>query len=92
MTYRQLSNVIAGYHKKEDMLSKERWLIARKVMYSTMSPYLKENAKETDILTFPWEEEMLQKQALEEEAQLEEIVKINTSFWENFDSNKKVIN
>ena len=65
-----------GYRKREDNLSKERWMIARKIMWATLAPNSK-NLKENQIIEFPWETD-IQEQFTEEDnaALLEETEKV----------------
>lgn len=85
LTSRQFSNIVAGYQKKEDNLSKERWIITRKLMYASMWVNLKEGIKETDILPFEFEKEVMQSISEEEEKQMLIDIENNISFWEKFD-------
>ena len=57
LTQRQFYNIVNGYRKKEDILSRERWMITRKMMYAAMAPYLEKNITEIDLLPFPWDKE-----------------------------------
>jgi hypothetical protein len=68
LTPRQFSNTMNGYRKKEDNLSKERWMMTRKIMYFSIVLKTK-NLKEKDILSFPWEED-IQAEFNEEQQQM----------------------
>ena len=88
LTPRQFSNILKGYRNKEDNLSKERWIIARKLMYAAMAPYLNKSVKETDLIPFSWEKDTLEN--LSEESELEMILAIEESkkFWQQWDEKK----
>ena len=65
-----------GYRKREDNLSRERWMIARKIMWASLAPNSK-NLKENQILEFPWETELQEEFTEEDNAiLLEEIEKV----------------
>ena len=89
LTYRQFLNTVNGYRKKEDAKSRERWLIARKIMYASVAVHAKESFRETDILQFPWEAETIGKITEEEEAEMLERQKISEKFFAKFDDQNK---
>jgi len=67
---------VNGYRKREDNLSRERWMIARKIMWASLAPNSK-NLKENQILEFPWETELQEEFTEEDNAiLLEEIEKV----------------
>lgn len=89
LTQRQFANIANGYFKKQDYLSRERWVIARKLMHSALMPHMKNSVKETDLLSFPWEEKMLAEFTIEEAQKLEEEVERIKNFYDSWD-NKQV--
>lgn len=88
LTQRQLQNIVNGYQRKEDLLSRERWQISRKIMFAYMCKYMELNAKETDIITFPWETKLVEKLTEEEEVELLEQQKASELFFANWDARK----
>lgn len=88
LTQRQLHNIVNGYEKKEDYASRERWQIARKIMYGSMYSFMSESFKETDIIVFPWEQKKLIKLTQEEEKNLKEQEAISESFFNRWDKLK----
>lgn len=89
LTQRQFYNAVNGYRKKEDYLSRERWQIGRKVMFAYMCKYLGENGKETDVLQFPWEDNLIKKLSEQEEIEFVEAHEASELFWENWDKRKR---
>lgn len=76
LTPREFANAVNGYRKREDNLSRERWMIARKIMWASLAPNSK-NLKENQILEFPWEVELQEEFTEEDNAVLlEEIEKV----------------
>ena len=76
LTPREFANTVNGYRKREDNLSRERWMIARKIMWASLAPNSK-NLKENQILEFPWEVELQEEFTEEDNAVLlEEIEKV----------------
>jgi hypothetical protein len=86
-----LFNIVNGYRKKEDYLSRERWEIGRKVMFAYLSKYLGEHGKETDILTFPWEKNHIKKLTEEELLQAIQDEEESKAFWATWDKRKQGI-
>lgn len=85
LTYRQFTNILNGYQKKEDNKSKERWLIARKMMYASIIPHAKEGLKETDLLAFPWEDVTIKKLSEEQLLKDREIEQLSKQFFDRWD-------
>jgi len=88
LTQRQFYNTVNGYRKKEDYLSRERWQVARKIMFSYMCKYLGSNAKETDIITFPWEDNKVKLLNEEEEVFLINQQKLSEDFFARIDQKR----
>lgn len=89
MTPRNFFNALKGYRRKEDNLSKERWVIARKMMYATIMVHAK-NIKETDVMTFPWERKKVRLLQEEEiESMREQEAKIE-KFFAAWDAKKNI--
>lgn len=63
LTDREFTNTLNGYRKREDNLSKERWMMTGKIMWAAAMPHLKsesgEPLKETDLIAFPWQTELI---------------------------------
>lgn len=88
LTPRSFSNAVQGYRNKEETLSRERFLIMRKLMYASLRPHGQSSFQETDIMVFPWEELTIKKLSEEQAAQaLLEVEKVN-DFWRNYDEKK----
>ena len=88
LTPRQFSNIMKGYRNKEDNLSKERWVIARKLMYASMAPYLNKSVKETDLIPFDWEKDTLQDMSEEDETDMIITIEESKKFWQQWDEKK----
>ncbi len=89
MTPRQFFNALRGYRNKQDLLSRERWMIARKMMYAAMAPYAK-NLKETEIMQFPWEDEIIKQLDASELQKMKEQQAENEQFWARWDEKKSM--
>jgi len=86
LTLRQFTNIVNGYRKKEDILSRERWQIARKIMYASLAPNLDPGTTEETIITFPWEKEMIENATVKnKEEMLQELEEVRL-FWEKQDA------
>lgn len=70
------------------MLSRERWQISRKMMWSALAPYQKEGFKETDVLEFPWEKDLLNKISEKEYREMLEKEAISKAFFDRWDAKK----
>jgi hypothetical protein len=89
LTPRNFFNALKGFRKKEDTLSKERWLIARKIMFASMKPYLEQSAKETDLLQFTWEENQLKELAESDAEKIKEDIIRMENYWAEIDEKRK---
>jgi len=69
-------------------LSRERWMMTRKMMYSIMAPYLGKEVKETDIIAFPWEGKVIQELTDEEEEILLDQQARSEAFFARWDARK----
>lgn len=87
MTPRNFLNALAGYRRKEDLLSRERWMIARKMMYAALAPYAK-SLKETEIMEFPWEENLVKELNATEVEEMRKQIEENEKFWARWDAKK----
>lgn len=85
-TLRSFFNAVNGYRKKEDFLSRERWVMTREVMYAVMGPYLEKGTEKHDILPFEWEKEKLKKITEQNEKSLLEDIESVKDFWERQDN------
>lgn len=54
-----------------------------------MAPYLDKEAKETDIIAFPWEETILEQLTAEEETTMLEQQQRSETFFARWDAQKK---
>jgi len=83
-------NIVNGYQKKKDYESRERWVIARKMMHASLTPYLKDEMSEIEFMQFPWEEDLAKK--LEEQYDESYLQKIQESIqmWERIDSQRNI--
>jgi hypothetical protein len=85
-TPRSFFNAVDGYRKKEDSISKERWVIAREIIFATIQPYLKNGEEKHDIITFEWEVKELEKIKKQNEKSLLENIESVKDFWERQDN------
>lgn len=86
LTQRQFFNAVNGFRKQKDFESRERWMIARKIMYAVIRPHSKDEIRETDLLQFLWEEELVKELDREyDENYLAEIQK-SVEFWAAWDA------
>lgn len=88
LTQRQFVNTVNGYRRKEDLLSRERWHISRKIMYAFLCKYLGENGKETDIITFSWEVNAVKKMTEQEFLKAQSDTTDCEVFFANWDKRK----
>lgn len=78
--------MVNGYRKEKDLESRERWCIARKIMWSNLAPNSKQKMTEKDIILFPWETELLENvERVYDESYLAEL-EVTRLFWENYDA------
>lgn len=89
LTPRSFFNAVAGQRKKEDITSRENWLMTRKIMFAAMKPYLKEGVEETDILPLPWEENLVKELSETRTAEILEEIEKGKAFWDDFDNKKQ---
>jgi len=63
LTPREFANTVNGFRKREDDLSKERWMIGRKMMWAAAMPHCKSPnggpLLESDLLNLPWVIELI---------------------------------
>lgn len=86
LTPRSFFNAINGSRKKEDAISKEKWLMTRKIAYWSVKPYLENNVSETDFLPFLWEKEQIEKIKANQILAVEDNLKNMNEFWERQDA------
>lgn len=89
LTPRQFFNTLNGRRKYEDSLSKERWILARKVAYFAVVANLKDAVDEITFMPFPWESKMIAE--FSEAQKLKQIEDLENSnlFWEEQDRKEK---
>jgi len=87
LTPRQFANTVNGRRKSDDNKSKERWMIARKIMYFSIVLKTK-NLKENDIMSFPWEDSQ-NEFSLEDHEKLLDQVETVKAFYLDQDKKKK---
>jgi len=88
LTPRSFSNAVNGYRKKEETLSRERFMIMRKLMFASLKPYSSSGFVETDIMEFPWEEKILKELSEEKAAQALIDIENIENFWKKYDDKK----
>ena len=88
LTPRQFSNTERGFRKQEDILSKERWIMTRKIMWAAAFPHLKK-VEERELLPFPWDETELQEMSIEESKKLKDGADRVKEFYKNQDEKRK---
>lgn len=71
LTPRQFSNTERGFRKQEDILSKERWIMTRKIMWATAFPHFKK-VEERELLPFPWDQSEIEEMSFEESKKLKD--------------------
>lgn len=89
LTPRSFFNAVNGARKKEDALSKERWVMTREIMFAVMSPYLEKGFEKQDILPFDWEQKQLKQLAAKKAEQIQVELEQLNAFWERQDKHKK---
>lgn len=57
LTPRQFQNIVNGYSRKSERLSKEKWEQTRWICFYTSGPHSKKINKLKDTILFPWDEE-----------------------------------
>jgi hypothetical protein len=89
LTPRQFFNTLNGRRKHEDSLSKERWILARKVAYFAVVANLKDPVDEIKFMPFPWESKMILE--MSEATKLKQIEDLENSdlFWEEQDRKER---
>jgi hypothetical protein len=88
LTPRQFANTVNGRRKRDDNQSKERWMIARKIMFYSIVLKTK-NLKEKDIMSFPWEDSKEFEFSLEDQEELLDQVESVKAFYLDQDKKKK---
>lgn len=86
LTPRSFFNAVNGNRKKEDAVSKEQWLMTRKIMYWSVKPYLENNEDELEMFPFPWEKEQIEKIKAQKLLSVTEDIKRVNDYWERQDS------
>lgn len=93
LTPRQYVNIERGYRKQEDILSKERCILTRKIMWATAFPHLKEKIKEEELWSLPWDvvldEDLDQIITAKESEKLKADAEKVKEFYKKIDENKK---
>lgn len=88
LTPRQFVNTERGFRKYEDILSKERWIMTRKIMWATSFPHLTK-VYEHDLLKFPWDEVLIEEITIEESENLNRQAEEVKEFYRLQDEKKK---
>lgn len=88
LTPRQFSNTERGFRKYEDILSKERWIMTRKIMWATAFPHFKK-LPENELLSFPWDDFEIEEMSLEESKKLKEGADRVKEFYKHQDEIRK---
>lgn len=90
LTPRQFFNTVNGFRKKEEIKSKESWVIARRTAFLILSPNLKESAKEMDLMQFPWENELVEKLSEQDLIDMQEYIKKSEDVFARWDEKKRL--
>lgn len=93
LTPRVFSNISEGYNQRRESEVQISWSQTRKMMFAFLRPHLKnKNATEQDLFKFPWEEQTneIEEEIIENEAQANEILQKQKTFWEKLDSKRKI--
>lgn len=59
------------------------------MMWSTLAPYQKEGFKETDVIEFYWEKDLLNKISEKEYQEMLEAERVSKAFFERYDLKKQ---
>jgi hypothetical protein len=90
LTPRSFFNAVNGSRKKEDAISKEKWLMTRKMMYWAIKPHLQNNETEIEFFPFNWEKKQIEKiKAAKILAVADDLKKMN-EYWERQDAHSKI--
>jgi hypothetical protein len=91
LTYRQFTNAVNGHRMEKDYESRERFVQMRKIMWAVINVQSRKSISESEIITFPWESDMIEKIEREyDETYLEELEK-SKEFWDKIDSKVKKV-
>jgi len=90
LTPRQFGNTIKGFRIRDEIKSKETWILARRIAFLVLTPNLKEHAKELDLMVFPWEEKTVKILAEKELLEMEEQIRISEAFFARADESRRL--
>ncbi|OXB01750.1 hypothetical protein B0A75_04730 [Flavobacterium oncorhynchi] len=88
LTPREFVNTERGIRKHEEILSQERWIMTRKIMWATAFPHLK-RVTEHDLQPFPWDEIEFEGMSVEESKRLQTEAEKVKEFYRKQDEIKK---
>lgn len=80
--------MLNGHRKEKDLESRERWIIMRRLMWSSMWANAKKGFVETQICVFPWEKKDMNVLTIEENEKLVSDVEKVKAFYERIDGKK----
>lgn len=89
LTPRQFLNTLNGRRKREDALSKERWILARKVAYWSVVSNLKNAVGEMNFMPYPWEENLIKEMSEAEIATIVEDAEKVAKYWDDYDEKQE---
>jgi hypothetical protein len=89
LTPRSFFNAVNGNRKKEDAVSKEKWMMTRKIAYWSIKPYLENNESEIDFLPFLWEGKQIEKIKAAKILSAADDLKRMNEYWERQDAHMK---
>jgi hypothetical protein len=84
LTPRQFNNALIGYRNKENLLSQERWLIARKVIFYNVLCHAEKPPLEQELFPLPWDVAPVDMTEAETAKMLEDLEQ-QKEFWKRFD-------
>lgn len=73
LTVRDWKLAMHGYQEREKMRSREGWEQTRKIMWASIAA-MGGKIKESDLMTFPWEQETTHTNRITSDEQAEEIL------------------
>lgn len=85
LTPRQFQNIVDGYTRKAERLSKEKWEQTRWICFYAAGPHCKKIKSLKDTIHFEWDEE--DKFSIQDDRTPEEQLKSIKKVWEKIDNN-----
>lgn len=88
MTPREFFLFREGFINARDTDAKFNMSMVRKIMFASIMPHSKRGLKETDIMEFEWEEELVVELTEEELKEQHEEVQRSIDVWKQYDARK----